>query len=94
MFLLFCTNTLCACGDVESELHLLIHCNVHRTVRTALSVSIHEILTRCGLAATLDRLGHVELLRLFSFGVPDESISISVSVLNAVDEFLKSCRRS
>jgi len=37
--------------------------------------------------------GHAGFLRLFLFGVPDASIPVSVAVLNAIDEFLKCCKR-
>jgi len=63
------------------------------TARTALYNNIHNILTKHGLAERFERLGHVDLLRLFLFGVPDGSTPVSVAVFGAVHEFRKCCNR-
>jgi len=80
---------VCVCTDIETQLHIFVHC----TARAALYVNADEILTKCGLAERFERLGHVDLLRLFWFDAPYALIPISVAVSNAVDEFLKSCKR-
>ena len=74
-------HRVCACGDIETELHLFFHCNVHCTAWTALYKNVHDILTKSGFAERFERLGHIDLLRLFLFCVPDASTSVSVSVL-------------
>jgi len=79
---------VCICGKMESELHLVFHCNVHCAARTALHNKVHDILNETGFAERFGRLGHTDLLRLYLHGVPDAPTAVSVAIFNAVDEFL------
>jgi len=79
---------------METELHLLFHCNVHCAARTALHNKVHDILIETGFAEWFERLGHTDLLRLYLHGVPDAPTAVSVAFFNAADEFLKCCNRS
>jgi len=83
----------CICGEMETELHLFFHCNVHCATRTALHNKVHDILNETGFAERFERLGHTDLLRLYLYGVPDAPTAVSVAVFGAVDEFLKCCNR-
>jgi len=53
----------CICGEMEIELHLFFHCNVHCAARTALHNKVHDILNETGFAERFERLGHTDLLR-------------------------------
>ena len=83
---------VCVCGEMETELLLFFHCNVHCAARTALHNKVHDILNETGFAERLERLGHTDLLRLYLYGVPDAPTAVSVAIFNAVDEFRK-CNR-
>jgi len=54
---------VCICGEMETELHLFFHCNVHCAARTALHNKVHDILNETGFAERFERLGHTDLLR-------------------------------
>jgi len=77
---------------METQLLLFFHCNVHCAARTLLYTKVHDILNENGLAERFECLGHTDLLRLYLYGVPDTS-SVSVAIFNAVDKFLKCCKR-
>jgi len=55
--------------------------------------NVRSINTKCGLDERLERLDHVDLLRLLIFGAPDALIPIAVADFIAVNDFLKSCKR-
>jgi len=84
---------VCICGEMEAELHLFSHFDVHCAARTALHNNVHGILNETGFAEPFERLGHTELLRLYLYGVPDAPTAVSVASFNAVGEFLKCCNR-
>jgi len=84
---------VCICGGMETELHLIFRCNVHCAARAALHGGVRDILNEAGFAERLERLGQIDLLRLYLHGVPDAPTAVSVSIFNAVDEFLKCCER-
>ena len=77
---------------METELHLFFHCNIHCAARTALHNKVQDILNETGFER-FERLGHTDLLRLYLYGVLDAPTSVSVSIFNAVDEFLKCYNR-
>jgi len=83
---------VCIC-EMETELHLFFHCNVHCAAGTALHNKLHDILNETGFAERFERLGDTDLLRLYLHGVPDAPAAVSVAIFNAVDEFLKCCDR-
>jgi len=70
-------------GDIEIELHLFFHCSP----RAAFCNNVREILDKCGLAGCFERLGHVDLMRLFIFGLPDASIPIQSLFLALLTTF-------
>ena len=55
---------VCMCGEMETELHLFFHCNVHCEARTALHNKAQVILNETSFAERFERLGHTDLLRL------------------------------
>ena len=55
---------VCICGEMETELLLFFHCNVHCAARTALHNKVHDILNETGFAERFERLGHTDLLRV------------------------------
>jgi len=81
------------CGEMGTELHLFFHFNIHCAARTALHNKFHDILNETGFDDIFQSLGHTDLLRLYLCGVLDAPTSVSVSVFNAVDEFLKCYNR-
>ena len=85
--------SVCICGEMETELHLFFHCNVHCAARTALHNKVHDILNETGFAQQFEHLGHADLLCLNLHGVPDTPTSVSVAIFNTVDEFLKCCNK-
>jgi len=84
---------VCVCGEMEAELRLFFHCNVHCAARTALHNKVHDILNETGFAERFERLRHTDLLRLYLHGVPDAPTVVSVAIFKAVDEFLKCYNR-
>ena len=84
----------CACGDIETEIHLFSYCNFHDAARAILLNRVYNIAANNISPEFFDCLSNVELLRIFLFGLPDNEPShISVAVFCAVDDFLKSCNR-
>jgi len=55
---------VCMCGEMETELRLFFHCNVHCAARTALHNKAQVILNETSFAERFERLGHTDLLRL------------------------------
>jgi len=86
-------NRVCVCGEMGTELHLFFHCNIHCAARTALHNKFHDILSESSFDEQFERLGHTDLLRLYLYGGLDAPTSVSVSVFNAVDEFMKCYNR-
>jgi len=84
----------CACGDIETKIHLFFYCNFHDAARAILFNKVCNIVTDHKSPEFFDCLSNVGLLRIFLFGLPDNEPShISVAVFCAVDDFLKSCNR-
>ena len=71
---------VCICGEMETELHLFFHCNVHCAARTALHNKVHDVLNETGFAERFERLGHIDLSRLYLHGVPDAPTAVSVAI--------------
>jgi len=78
---------VCICGEMETELHLFFHCNVHCAARTALHNKAHHILNETCFTERFERLGHTDLLRLYLHGVPDAPTSVSVATLKLLTNF-------
>jgi len=51
---------VCMCGEIETELHLFFHSNVHCA---ALHNKAQVILNETSFAERFERLGHTDLLR-------------------------------
>jgi len=84
----------CVCDDIETEIHLLFYCNFHDAIRAILPNRVCNIVTDHKSPEFFDCLSNVELLRISLFGLPDDEPShISVGVVCAVVDFLKSCNR-
>jgi len=79
------------CGGIDTKLHLFFHCNVQCAARTALCNKVHDTLNESGLAERFEHLGRTDVLRLYLYGVPDASTSVSLAVFNVVYEFLECC---
>jgi len=54
---------VCICGEMETELHLFFHCNVHCTARTALLNKFHHILNETAFAERFERLDNGKISR-------------------------------
>ena len=67
-------NCVCVEGNIETELHIFVHCNVHCTARTAHCNDGHEFLTKFRFAEHLECWGHVDMSPLLLFGAPNASI--------------------
>jgi len=79
------------CGDVETVIHPLLHCNVHSTIRAQFYNNVRGILAKRHMLNVLSVWATFHLLLLL--GVPDALIRISVAVFSAVGASLKSCNR-